>query len=242
LNELISSKASYPPAFVFGKSKVTTELNKEYEEAGFFPSGDGRPPFDEETASPEADEIIVFRDFFIYGLRFPYDTLLPAILEKFSVKIHQLTPNSFLELSKFFWIMKTFKCIASADVFARLFELVIEKDILKLNDGNFYEAHYGCCTFNTRRKNSFQNLTRIQLALCGKSNMPEDCRSYWFYLKVDMSKVPGYTGPAYPFYSPMTPVTAVSTATFNSCALDFKSCENDFYLARTILGGRNTIE
>jgi hypothetical protein len=40
------------------------------------------------------------------------------------MKIHQLTPNSFLELSKFFWIMKTFKCIASADVFTRLFELV----------------------------------------------------------------------------------------------------------------------
>jgi hypothetical protein len=117
LNELISLKASYPPAFVFGKSKVTTKLIKEYEEAGFFPSGDGRPPSNEETPSPEADEIVVFRDFLVCGLRFPCDTLLSAILEKFSVKIHQLTPNSFLELSKFFWIMKTFKCTTGADVF-----------------------------------------------------------------------------------------------------------------------------
>jgi hypothetical protein len=69
------------------------------------------------------------------------------------MKMHQLlTPNSFLELSKFDWIMKTFICTVSADLFARLFELVVEKDILKLNDGKFYEAHHVCCTFNTRRQ------------------------------------------------------------------------------------------
>jgi hypothetical protein len=53
-------------------------------------------------------------------------------------------------------------------MFSRLFELVIEKDILKLNDGNYYEVDYGCCTFNTQRKNSFQHITHIQLAPCGK--------------------------------------------------------------------------
>jgi hypothetical protein len=116
--------------------------------------------------------------FFICGLRFLCDTLLPAILNKFSVKIHQLTPNSFLELLKFFWIMKTFKCTTRADIFARLFELVIGKNILKLSDGNFYEADYGCCTFNTRRKNSFQHIIHIQLALCSKMNLLNDWRSY----------------------------------------------------------------
>jgi hypothetical protein len=40
-----------------------------------------------------------------------------------------------LELSKFFWIMKTFRCNFGADVFTWLFELVIEKDIIKLVDG-----------------------------------------------------------------------------------------------------------
>jgi hypothetical protein len=93
----------------------------------------------------------VFRDFFTCGLKFLYDPILPAILDKFSVKT---SPNSFLELSKFFWIMKTFRCTFGADIFARLFELVIEKDILKLDDGQYYEVHYACCTFNTRRQNS----------------------------------------------------------------------------------------
>jgi hypothetical protein len=138
--------------------------------------------------------------------------------------------------------MKTFKCTSSADVFARLFKLVIENDILKLNDGNYYEADYGCCIFNTQRKNSFQHITRIQLAPCSKTNLPKDWRAYWFYLKVDMSKIPGYTGPTYPLYSPMAPSTAITTATFNDRDLGFKSCENAFFLASTFLGGRDVME
>jgi hypothetical protein len=118
------------------------------------------------------------------------------------VKMHHLAPNSFLELSKFFWIMKTFKCTFGADMFAHLFELVIEKDILKLDDGQYYEAHYACCTFNTQRQNSRKGLTRLQLAPFSKTNFSEDRSSYWFYVKVDMSKISGYTGLSYPFYSP----------------------------------------
>jgi hypothetical protein len=126
----------------------------EYEAAGFFPAASGRAPLDEEIPTPEADEIVVFRDFFTCGLRFHCDPLLPAILDKFSVKIQQLSPNLFLEVSKFLWIMKTFGCNFSADVFAQFFELVIMPDIIKLNDGQYYEAHYTCCTFNTRRQNT----------------------------------------------------------------------------------------
>jgi hypothetical protein len=136
---------------VFGESKFTAKLIKEYEVAGFFPVGDARAPADEQVPTPEANEVVVFRDFFTCGLRFPYDPILPAILDKISVKIHQLSPNSFLELSKFFWIIKTFRCTFDTDIFTRLFELVIEKGILKLDDGQYYEAHYACCTFNTRK-------------------------------------------------------------------------------------------
>jgi hypothetical protein len=59
-----------------------------------------------------------------------------------------------LELSKFFWIMRTFRCSFSADVFTRLFELVIEPKIVKLSDGQYRESHFCWCTFNTRRQNT----------------------------------------------------------------------------------------
>jgi hypothetical protein len=56
---------------VFGESKVTADLIREYEAAGFFPAGDGRAPIDEQIPTPEANEVVVFRDFFTCGLIFP---------------------------------------------------------------------------------------------------------------------------------------------------------------------------
>jgi hypothetical protein len=57
-----------------------------------------------------------------------------------------------------------------------------------------------------------------------------------------MSNVSGYIGLDYPFYSPMAPVSAVCTASYNSRSLGIKSYENAFYLANTIIGGRDAIE
>jgi hypothetical protein len=121
LRDLVSAKRSkaLPASFVFGESKVTADLIREYKAAEFFPASSGHAPLDEEIPTPEADKIVVFRDFFTCGLRFPCDPLLPAILDKFSVKIHQLSPNSFLEVFKFLWIMKTFGCNFSVNVFTR---------------------------------------------------------------------------------------------------------------------------
>jgi hypothetical protein len=157
--ELIAAKSakSYPPSFVFSESKVTADLIKEYEAARFFPISDGHAPLDEQVPTPEANEVVVFRDFFTCGLRFPCDPILLAILDRFSIKI-----------------MKTFRCNFGTNVFAPLFELVIEKDIHKLDDGQYYEAHYARCTFNTRRQNSRNGLARIHLAPCCKTNFSED--------------------------------------------------------------------
>jgi hypothetical protein len=91
---------------------------RDYETAGFFPVGTGRAPLDEQTPTPEDGEVVVFRDFFTSGLRFPCDPVLPAILDAFSAKIHQLSPTSFLEVSNFIWIIKTFGCNLGADAFA----------------------------------------------------------------------------------------------------------------------------
>jgi hypothetical protein len=215
---------------------------RDYEAAGFFPVGTGCAPLDEQTPTPEADEVVVFRDFFTCGLRFPCDPVLPTILDAFSVKIHQLSTTSFLEVSKFIWIMKTFGSNLSADAFARFFELVIVPDVMKVDDGQFYEAHYTCCTFHTRRQNTRKGITRIQIAPCCKTNFIEDWISYWFYVKDDMSTVPGYEGPAHPLSSPIEALTAVSFATFNHRAAGIRSCENAFHLASTILGGRDIIE
>jgi hypothetical protein len=96
VNDLIAAKQSgpLPPSLVFGESNVTANLIREYEAAGFFPAGSGRTPLDEQVPTPEADEVVVFRDFVTCGLRFPCDPIFAAILDAFFVKIHQLSPNS----------------------------------------------------------------------------------------------------------------------------------------------------
>jgi hypothetical protein len=138
--------------------------------------------------------------------------------------------------------MKTFRCNFGVDVFARLFELVIESDIIKLDDGHHYEEHYTCCTFNTRWQNTRKGLTRIQIAPCYKTNFCEDWSSFWFYVKVDLSKISDYSGPAYPLCSPIEALTATCTTSYNHRVARFRNCESAFHLAGTILGGRDIIE
>jgi hypothetical protein len=157
---------------------------------------------------------------------------LPAILDAFSVKIHQLSPTSFLEVSKFIWILKTFGCSPSVDAFTRFYELVIIPEVVKGEDRQFCHSQHACCTFNMRRQNTRQGNTRIQIAPCCKSNLTDDWRSYWFYLKIDMPKLS----------CPIARLTAVNVGKFNQRALGIRSCENAFHLASTILGGRDIIE
>jgi hypothetical protein len=180
VSDLVRAKTSgsLSHSLVFGESMVTTNMIREYERVGFFPPGARRAPLDEQIPTPRDGEFVVFRDFFICGLRFPYDPILPAILDAFSVKIHQLSPTSFLELSKFIWIMKTFGCNPSVAAFARFYELVIIPEVVKGSDGQFYHTQHACCTFNTRRQNTRKGITRIQIVPCCKSNLTEDWNSH----------------------------------------------------------------
>jgi hypothetical protein len=66
VKDLVAAKRSkpLPPSFVFGKSKVMANLIREYEAAGFFPTGSASAPLDEQVPTPEADEVVVFHNFF----------------------------------------------------------------------------------------------------------------------------------------------------------------------------------
>jgi hypothetical protein len=52
--DLVTTKRSksLPTSFVFGESKVTTNLIREYEAVGYFNAGDGRAPLDEQIPTP----------------------------------------------------------------------------------------------------------------------------------------------------------------------------------------------
>jgi hypothetical protein len=72
----------------------------------------------------------------------------------------------------------------------------------------------------------------MQIAPCCKTNLTDDWKSYWFYLKVDEPKMS----------CPIAPLAAVNVGRYNQRAVGIRNCENAFYLASTILGGRDIIE
>jgi hypothetical protein len=78
VSDLVRARTSgpLPPSLVFGESKVTTNMVRQYEKAGFFSPGARRAPLDEQIHTPRDGEVVVFRDFLICGLRFPCDPIL----------------------------------------------------------------------------------------------------------------------------------------------------------------------
>lgn len=104
VTNLVPEKEVLIPTMRFGRSLVTEGIIKFFIKIKYFPEGVGRVTVDEEIPEPRHGEAIMFRDFFAAGLRFPCDSLLPLILDRYRAKLHHLTPNSFVALSKFYWV------------------------------------------------------------------------------------------------------------------------------------------
>jgi hypothetical protein len=61
---------------------------------GWFEPDSCRLPSKETTPKPRKNESVVFRDFFIAGLRLQISKRFAEILAAYNVQIHQRTPNS----------------------------------------------------------------------------------------------------------------------------------------------------
>ena len=81
------------------------------------------PPPDQGSARPEPGKVIVFRNFFTTGLRFPLDPVVMDIFRLFTVYVHQMTPTSFVRLNLFMWLAKTGRIAPTADAFAQVFRI-----------------------------------------------------------------------------------------------------------------------
>jgi hypothetical protein len=75
---------------------MTQAMIEDMERRGVLEIGFARaPPVGETVAKPHPDEVVVFRDFFTAGLRFPLDPMVVEIFKIFDVYTHQMTPTSF---------------------------------------------------------------------------------------------------------------------------------------------------
>jgi hypothetical protein len=98
------------------------------------------------------DKAVVFEEFFTTGLRMPPYPVLVDILLKFHVHIHQLTPNSIVQLSKYIWVVTSFGGVPSAEGFAKRYELYYQPRKIEV-DGVEMQGQYRCFNFNAKHRN-----------------------------------------------------------------------------------------
>jgi hypothetical protein len=97
---------------------VKTHIRSLRNHGHYFPKGYAQPPGAESVPKPQADEAIVFEDFFTARLCMPPHPVLVDILHKFQVQLHQLTPNAIVQINKFIWAATSYGGHRTADVFA----------------------------------------------------------------------------------------------------------------------------
>ena len=97
------------PTFGFGESVVTAEDITEMVEARFFKEGRAKaPPARQIVPDPKLGYVVVFRDYFTYGLRMPPYAFLRQVMEAFNLELHHFSPNGILIVSKFCWACESY--------------------------------------------------------------------------------------------------------------------------------------
>ena len=141
--------------------------------------------------------------------------MVSEILARFKVKIHRLTPNAIVMLSKFFWAVRTFGGPVSVDAFCRLYELHPQgRKVRFADEDEVFSAQSGCCTFMPRRPNKSQRIERVELSYCQKNRWDDDWTEFWFYAKIGFPNADGTGEVSYPLASKVLPVEHISQADF----------------------------
>ncbi|RLN29321.1 hypothetical protein C2845_PM05G21890 [Panicum miliaceum] len=151
---------------------------------GYVAEGFARAPSaDEVVARPKGDEVIVFRDLFTAGLRFPLDPCFVEILWSCGMFLHHLTPNSIARLSMYMWLVRTCNFTPSAEHFSFMHQVHYQPKVVTVMtaEGNEAEAEtqYGCYNF-TYKSHVSSPVTAY------KNKWPVDWTSHRFYHKVTL--------------------------------------------------------
>ena len=107
----------------FGPSLMTEDMIEELRKLGMFGETKVKPPQGETVPRPQAADAMVFKDFFLCGLRFPAARFLLQVLEVFVVHLHHVTPNGIVTLSKFCWACLSYGAEPNVGTFCEYYEL-----------------------------------------------------------------------------------------------------------------------
>jgi hypothetical protein len=86
-----------PSHTIFGKSTIKQSHLESMRGRYFRDISIVRAGEDNNTPTPEENEVVIFRSFFKAGLRFPLSRFVVEVLKTFQIFLHQLTPQSYIE-------------------------------------------------------------------------------------------------------------------------------------------------
>jgi hypothetical protein len=126
-------------------------------------------------------KLYCLRSFFTAGLRMPPHPVLSDILLKFQVQLHQLTPNTIGQLSKYNWAVASFDGVPSADGFSKWYELHYQPKKMSVHRVEVL-VQYGCINFHAKHYGGHG----ARLTVAVKNKWSRGWTWDWFYCMVPL--------------------------------------------------------
>jgi hypothetical protein len=179
---------------------------------------------------------VVFDEFFTIGLRMPPHPVLFDILLKFQVQIHQLTPNTIVQLSKYIWAVVSCEGVPLAEGFTKRYELHYQPRKIEV-DGVEVQGQYGCLNFHVKHGSQ-----QAKLTVTVKNKWSRAWTQACFYCKVPLlrSPSPRQGKGIFALHSYMTGLDFVTEPLFE-CP-DEDAGDAAFVKATRTIGGRDVVE
>lgn len=133
-------------SYDFGLSRVTPKDLEEYAKLKWFLRSAARHCEGEIKSEPHEDEVIVFKEFFEEGLRFPPHPLVIGALKRFNLRFHQLNPSSFVKMSVYTWGCKSQGVESDFEGFIHIHRVHPQPQKVEV-DGKEVRCQFGVCTF-----------------------------------------------------------------------------------------------
>jgi hypothetical protein len=125
---------------------------------------------------PEENEVVIYRSFFMVGLRFPLSRFVVEVLKIYEIFLHQITPEAIIRMGIFVWAVRSQGLEPSAKCFCSMHELSYET---KPWGKEQYHNNFGCYSFVARSGSSCPVPTF-------RKRWPRDWMKEWFYVKNDL--------------------------------------------------------
>ncbi|TVU50689.1 hypothetical protein EJB05_02069, partial [Eragrostis curvula] len=236
----IRTPAVIDKTYRLNRSRVGEAELAVYVERGYFEAGRARCPGDEEIPQPKANKAVVFRDYFEAGLRLPALFILQRVLTAYGIQIHHLTPNAFVQLSKFIWAVRTFNAKVNYEAFLRFFSCHLQNKKVYY-DNDVLLLQYGVYTFQPRSFSKKSKLEKVALVTASRNRWDNDWVDYWFYAEVPEGENDDGSS-CYPLASSLVPAEPIFSPAFAGRGKTFQPCCDAFKKACKVISGRTVVE